>query len=244
MVLFIIGLAVKWLTVRIIRRKVEDQTVKLVWTQIANLSIGLVLLLILSWIWLEGVGSILALLTLIAAAMTIVHKELILNFTSWSIIAWRGLFKLNDHIEISSNIGEVVDIGPIYFTIQEATGVDTGLRPTGRTIRIPNALVLTQAVVNYSDQHVRWSETSFGVPLDSDWKKARKIIEDVIAKHTESAGFKPSKPTHLATTVEAVDSKVVLTAHYPVRPSARLQVQSDVTAEILTRFTEAGLKLA
>jgi small-conductance mechanosensitive channel len=236
-------LLVKWITVRVVRRNVADPTIRLVWTQIVNGTIALIFLAILSWVWLRGVGSILALLTLVAAAMTIVHKELIQNFTSWSVIAWRGLFKLGDHIEVGSHTGRVTDLGPMYFTLNEATGVDTGLRPTGRTVRVPNALVLTNPVINYSDQGQRWVDVEFALASDANWELGAEIIEDIIKKESETTQVDVSKPKDLAVTVQVRDSRVVLTAHYPTKPGDRLSSQTRVTRQIVKQFSDSELRL-
>lgn len=237
------ALLLKWLTVRIIRRRIQDPTVRLVWTQIANGTIILILIIVLSWAWMEGVGSILALLTLVAAAMTIVHKELILNFSSWSIIAWRGLFQLGDFVEVGPNIGKVIDLGPMYFTLSESTSLDTGMRPTGRTIRVPNGQVLTNAVVNYSDQGMRWVDLAFPVAADADWEKGRQIIDEVIQEESAALDVDRSDAEDLTVTIQLKESKVVLTAHYPTKPGQRLASQTRVTRKILERLGRAGIKL-
>jgi small-conductance mechanosensitive channel len=238
------GLLLKWLTVRIIRRRVHDPTVRLVWSQIANGSIGLTLVLVLSWIWLEGVGSILALLTLVAAAMTIVHKELIQNFSSWSIIAWRGLFRLGDYVEIGSNIGKVIDLGPMYFTLSEASGVEKGMRPTGRTVRVPNGQVLTHPVINYSDQSLRWVELDFTVASDADWQTALDILREIVDRESSEVSSDQKKATERGVTIAIKDNKVVLTAHFPTKPGKRFESQTRATTEALNRFKSAGISLA
>ena len=44
-------------------------------------------------------------------------------------------------------------------------------------------------------------------------------------------------------TVQAHDSKVVLTAHYPTKPGDRLASQPRVTRQILKQFSAAELRL-
>ena len=55
---------------------------------------------ILAQIWVEGFTQLLAILGLVSAALVITNKEIIMNFSGWLIIIWRGLFTEDDLIEI------------------------------------------------------------------------------------------------------------------------------------------------
>ena len=69
----------------------------------------------LAQIWVEGFTQLLAILGLVSAALVITNKELIMNFSGWLIIFWRGLFTEDDLIEIQQYKGYVVPFACYIF---------------------------------------------------------------------------------------------------------------------------------
>src|ERR1700731_4295063 len=90
---------------------------------------------ILARIWVEGFTQLLAVLGLVSAALVITNKEIIMNFTGWLIIIWRGLFSEDDLIEIQQYKGYVRSIHVLYFSLLEIDKESHNVI-TGRMIRI------------------------------------------------------------------------------------------------------------
>ena len=63
----------------------------------------------LVFIWLESLGPIITALTLLATALTLVAKELILNFIGSFVIFWRELFTIGDRVRVGDVSGDVID---------------------------------------------------------------------------------------------------------------------------------------
>lgn len=100
-------------------------------------------------IWVSGFTHILTMLSLVAAGLVVTNKETIMNLVGWLIITWRGLFAEEDKIEINSLTGYVAWIGPLYFKLYETADFHTP-HVTGKTIKIPNGLVLTHPVKTFT----------------------------------------------------------------------------------------------
>lgn len=100
-------------------------------------------------IWVEGFGYLLTFVGIISAALTITQKEYIMNFFGWLIIMWRDVFVEGDYIEIGKYSGYVHDIKPLYFAIEETSHLSWGDK-TGRIVKIPNSLIATNPVMNFS----------------------------------------------------------------------------------------------
>ncbi|MEF2231162.1 MAG: mechanosensitive ion channel domain-containing protein [Pseudodesulfovibrio sp.] len=140
--------------------------------------------LALVFIWFESIGPVITFLTIIAAALTLVAKELILNFIGSFVIFWRELFAIGDRVRVGDMAGDVIDKGVLYFTLLE-TG-DSGLagHSTGRLIKVPNALTLTQPVINATrGAGYVWDEISLAVTRDSDRAAARRLLIDAVEKY-------------------------------------------------------------
>ena len=182
-VLFLYGL--RWLLHRLAINKIRDLRSRYIWRQTANLAFFVLTLVLVVRLWAEWFHSVLTLLSVIAAAITIVSKELLLNFFSYGIIVWRGLFNVGDRIQIDNHRGDVMEIGPIYFSLSEIGDWVHGDEPTGRSLKIPNSMVLTRPVANYSrGLGLIWNEVSVKIDAASNWRKARDMAEKIVVTHS------------------------------------------------------------
>lgn len=129
-------------------------------------------------IWVEGFTHLLAILGLVSAALVITNKETIMNFVGWLIITWRELFVEDDLIEIQQYKGYVRSIGFLYFTLGE-TSCDLANATTGRVIRVPNGLLTTSPLINFSQlsQFVLKNFTVL-IPQDSDIVQASQSLKE------------------------------------------------------------------
>ncbi|OGT29819.1 MAG: hypothetical protein A3E87_05670 [Gammaproteobacteria bacterium RIFCSPHIGHO2_12_FULL_35_23] len=108
-----------------------------------------IFILVLAKIWVEGFAHIFTVLGLVAAGLVVTNKETIMNLVGWLIINWRGLFNKGDFIQIQAFSGYVDTVGLLYFKIYEVSALNVK-RATGKTIKIPNGLVLTNAITSLS----------------------------------------------------------------------------------------------
>ncbi|MCF6767483.1 mechanosensitive ion channel family protein [Thiotrichales bacterium 19S11-10] len=109
----------------------------------------IIAIVLLAKIWVNGFVSLLAILSLVSAALVITNKELIMNSVGSLIINWRSLFIEGDFIQIDQYRGFVAELGPLFFKMYEASEGST-TRASGKVIKIPNGLVMTYPVMNYS----------------------------------------------------------------------------------------------
>lgn len=130
-------------------------------------------------IWVEGFGYLLTFVGVISAALTITQKEYLMNFIGWLIIMWRSLFSEGDYIEIGKYSGYVEHIGPLYFSLEEASELIWGDK-TGRTIKIPNSLVANNPIVNFTlDRAFIEGKCFFTFTFASALDKVQDLIEEI-----------------------------------------------------------------
>lgn len=143
--------------------------------------------LALIFIWLEGIGPFLTALTIVAAALTIVSKEMLLNFFGSFVIFWRELFAVGDRVQVGEHSGDVIAKGLLYFTLLETGSSPSTDHSTGRLIKIPNALTLTMPVINATrGAGYVWNELPFTFTNQSDWEKARDILVAIATDHLKA----------------------------------------------------------
>lgn len=139
----------------------------------------LLFLLGMTLIWGAELRTLALSVVAIAAAIVIATKELIMCVSGTILKASGRSFQIGDRIEIGTNRGDVVDQTLLTTTILEVGPGNTIHQHSGRTVVIPNSLLLTMPVINetFSDSYVLHA---FSIPLSSklDWKEAESALLD------------------------------------------------------------------
>jgi len=150
-------------------------------SRVIYISICLFALIILK-IWIQGLEHFFTMLSIVAAGLVITNKETIMNFVGWLIINWRGIFVEGDYIKIEELSGYVHTIGPLFFKIYEADEI--GIRQTtGKSIKIPNGLIITKPIITYSpDTNLCRYKTECLIPYDSDLNPIKDLFAKAISE--------------------------------------------------------------
>ncbi|CCH50100.1 mechanosensitive ion channel family protein [Pseudodesulfovibrio piezophilus] len=152
----------------------------------------------LIFIWLEGIGPVLTALTIVAAALTIVAKELILNFLGSFVIFWRELFAIGDRVQLGDFTGDVIDKGLFYFTLLEVGQKESTGHSTGRLVKVPNAMAVTNPVVNATrGAGYLWNEVRFAITRQSDWEKARATLFKIVDMYYRGESIDLNRVKHI-----------------------------------------------
>ncbi len=153
-------------------------------------SVALVFIAIgLLFIWGAELRELLVSLVVLASAIVLGTKELILCVSGSVVRAATRSFEVGDRIEINGIRGDVIDHGILGTTILE---IGPGHQRTGRTHVLPNSMFLSYAVANetFTEDYVLHT---FAVPLDAgaDWRAAEaRLLElaiEACAEHTDDA---------------------------------------------------------
>ena len=152
----------------------------------AFIIIGFVLI---SRVWFVGVAYITTFLGIFTAGLVIALKDLIMNIAGWFYIIWKGSFRVGDRIEIDGTAGDVIGIQLFEFTMMEMGNWVPADQSTGRITYVPNYKVFKDPVFNYSSGiPFVWQEIPIYLTFESNWKKAKAILEDIATKHGETIG--------------------------------------------------------
>lgn len=129
----------------------------------------------LASIWMDELRAFATAVVAFAVALVVATKEFILCINGSFLRATTNAYVIGDRISIDGHRGDVIDLTLFSTTLLEVgPGENYHLR-TGRTVVIPNSLLLSHSVVNESSMkpyvlHV------FSVPVEGDWEKAEKIL--------------------------------------------------------------------
>jgi len=132
-------------------------------------------------IWLSGLQDVITFLSIIAAALTITQKESLMNLMGCALIYWRELFHTGDRIQVGNYYGEVTSIRTFYFQLLECDLQAAGDQTTGKIVKVPNGLVITAPVINYSEMiPFTWSEYRVTVVPEADFEAVRNFLMNYI----------------------------------------------------------------
>jgi small-conductance mechanosensitive channel len=254
LLLIVVVVVVRSVVLRIMRSRIDDVRSRYKWRKTITYISVVIAILLVGRVWFEGVRDIATFLGLLSAGLAIALRDPIVNLGGWLFIIWRRPFVVGDRIEIGHHAGDVIDQRIFQIILLEIGNWVDADQSTGRLIHIPNGLVFREALANYTRgmQYI-WNEIGVLVTFESNWKKAKEILSEVVEAHArevveeaEQQMLKASRqfmifystltPT-VYTTVK--DSGVLLTLRFLCHPRRRRGTSQAIWEDILTRFGEA-----
>lgn len=202
-------------------------------------------------IWIVNPQALLVAYGLIAAGVAISLQDIFKNFAGGITILTTGLYQVGNRIEINGKYGDVIDISIFYTTILEIKEWVGGDQATGRLSMIPNGVVLSQTVNNYTkDHHFLWDEISFPITYGSNWKEALMIMRNVASREAntftdeakrslsslEERYYLSERSMEPSVYVEATSDWATLTLRYVVEVRERRVMRNKLTMLILEGF--------
>ncbi|MDH3365981.1 MAG: mechanosensitive ion channel family protein [Thermoplasmata archaeon] len=122
-------------------------------------------------------GNLVLYIGLIGAALTFVLQQPLLNVLGWALISYRRMYRIGDRIAVGGAKGYVLDITTMYSELREFGEWMQGDTFTGRIVTVPNSLVFTQAVYNYTkDFPFVWDEIVNLITYESDIEVAKDYM--------------------------------------------------------------------
>ncbi len=245
---------IRRVVVRTVSRRLEDPELlfrsRRVSTYVATFT-GIFLLIP---IWVENVQDIATFLGIIGAGLVIALQDVVLNFAAWIYITLRHPFKVGDRIEVGPHAGDVIDIRVLRFSLLEIKGWVDADQSTGRILHLPNGLLFKEAMANYTQgfRHI-WHEVPVRVTFESDWVKAREILQDALDHHAMSEAeveaaedirrasrqffirYSTLSPTVY---VSVRENGVLLTGRVLVASRRRRVIDHEIWEHVLKRFAQ------
>lgn len=221
------------------------------WRKVIQYTIAGLGVILIGRIWIAGFQSLATYLGLLSAGLAIALQDLIVNLAGWGYILWQRPFSVGDRVQIEDVMGDVVDVGLLEFTLLEIGGRIDADQSTGRLIHFPNGVVFKESIANaHQGFPFIWNEIPVLITFESDWRKARRLLEEIIRKYTpdvrRQVNYYAQQPdrrfvityNNLAPTIytEVAASGVRHTLRYLVDPRKRRRSEEVIWEAILTAF--------
>ncbi len=235
----------------VVYRQTEDISVKYHWRKVTGYIAFIFTLGVVAAIWFKGFSSVSTYLGILSAGLAIALQTPLTNLAGWLFILFRRPFSVGDRIQIGTLKGDVIDQKIFMFSILEIGNWVGAEQSTGRVVHVPNGKVFSEDVANYEEgfKYI-WNEIPVVITFESDWEKAKKILENIInsreisvhqdaEKEVRAAAGKMmiylSKLTPIVYT-SVLDHGVALTIRYLTLPRRRRGSEQEIWEEILRKF--------
>lgn len=200
-------------------------------------------------VWKYGIGV----LTLIALSGSLKILGLSVGFLGmmlgWSlqapvtgIAAWIMLivkkpFKIGDRIILAGYTGDVTDITLTHVILNQVGGSVGGEERSGRGILVPNAMLFSQVIINYTlEQKTMLDEVAVRLTYGSDYDLAEKLCIEAanegLPQEISDGGTVPS------IRCEFYDHGVLIRVRYQTIPADRQMISTAITRTLLRKFRE------
>ena len=242
---------IRTVVIRIVWRKTEDPYVRYRWRKSTIYLVVVIGILIVGRIWFVGIQSVATFLGLLTAGLAIALQDVVKSVAGWIFLMWRKPFVIGDRIQVGNCAGDVIDIRLFKFSLVEIGNWVDSDQSTGRVIHLPNSLILTDVIANYTRGfEFIWHEIPVLVTFESNWQKAKEILVEIARKHAAHISkdaekrIKEASKRYLiffATLTPTVytsvkDSGVMLTIRYLISPRSRRGSEQAIWEDILTQF--------
>lgn len=214
---------------KILLKRNIDPSVKTFVGSLVN--VILMILLIVSVVGALGIQttSFAALLASAGVAIGMALSGNLSNFAGGLIILLFRPYKVGDYIEAQGVQGTVKAV-QIFHTVL--------VTADNKVIYIPNGSLSGGVVTNYSRMESRRVDLTFGVEYDTDFKKVKSVIEDMISSDTRVLK-EPSSPQIFLS--QLADSSVNISVRIWVKTSDYWDVYFDMNRKVYERFNKEGI---
>jgi len=215
---------------------------------------AVIALIIIIRIWIPDTQSLIVALGIIGAGLTIGLQDIVRNFVGGIVIMSSNLYEVGDRIELADELGDVMEIGLLNTTVMELRGWVNGDQPTGRITAIPNGKVITGPVHNYTKDHsFLWDEIMIPITYDSNWKKAKEIILEIVRDETSNVAeeaeteidrigekyYLPKNVVEPALYITPTDNWIAFHIRYVTHVKNRRDFRTGLFEKILSKIQES-----
>jgi small-conductance mechanosensitive channel len=156
------------------------------------------------------------------------------NVVAGILLTYTRGFQLGDRVQIGDTTGDVIEKTLLVTRIQTIKNVD---------ISIPNALVLTSHIINYSSSARQFGlilHTTISIGYDAPWRKVHELLIDA-AESTPNI-LKDPKPFVLQTSLGDFYVSYQINA-FTDQPNLMAGTYSELHKNIQEKFNEAGVEI-
>jgi small conductance mechanosensitive channel len=233
-IIFVVGRWLAKLLVALVSRLLQRSKLDAMLVSFFTSILNALLLLLVVIAALEELGvdttSLVALLGAAGLAVGLALQGSLQNFAAGVMLILFRPFKAGDYVEAAGTAGVVEEIG--IFSTRMRTG-------DNREVIVPNGGIYKGNITNFSARDTRRIDMVFGIGYDADLRRAREIIEALLAADERIL----ADPAPLVAVAELAESSVNFNVRPWVNASDYWPVRYDLTEKLKLAFDEAGISI-
>ncbi len=178
------------------------------------------------------VGALLGTAGVVGLALSFAFRDIIENFLASLILSVRRPFQLRDQVVVAGHHGTIVRMTTSHTEL---------MTPDGNHLRIPNAMVFKQELLNYTRNPKRRFEIAVGVGVDEDLRRAQRLGVTLL----ESMPGVLDDPAPFARVEALGDSNVTVQFYAWVdqREADFFKVRSEATRLVKTTLDDHAIEM-
>ena len=174
--------------------------------------------------------SLIALLGAAGLAIGLSLQGSLGNFAAGVMLIVFKPFQKGHFVEVAGTMGSVDSIS-IFTTVLTT--------PDNKEVIVPNGAIIGNNITNFSARPTRRVDMVFGISYDDDIRKAKAILEEIIAADSRIL----AEPAPVISVGELADSSVNFLVRPWVNASDYWAVLWDTTETVKLRFDEKGVSI-
>jgi len=241
--------------IKIVTSRVSDQKTRYTLNKVFYILSLLIFIAGTITILVDDPTSLVVTYSIIGAGIAFALQDLFKNFVGSIIIITGSLYRIGDRIEIDGTVGDVMDVGIMNTTLMEIRGWVEGDQVTGRLTLVPNGLVISHKVQNYTKDHsFIWDEIFVPITYDSDWRLAITLITGILQEETKTISDQAEKEmqqlgekyyfarkvTAPAVYMNITDNWIALDARYVTDARNRRTIKNRISHRIMDAIESSG----
>ena len=232
--ILVIGRIVVGILTGIIRRLMTkskaDETLTKFVTSLAKIAL-------MTFVFIAALGalgvettSIIAVVGAAGLAIGFALQGSLANFAAGVMLIIFRPFKAGDFVDAGGSMGSVEEIS-IFNTILKT--------PDNKVVIVPNGNIVSGNITNFSAEEKRRIDLVFGIGYDDDLKKAKQILQQIIAADNRIL----TDPEPTIGVLELADSSVNFAVRPWVKTADYWDVYFDLTEKVKLTFDEMGISI-
>ncbi len=227
--LFIKG-TLKFTTSRLKKSKLDPTMHKFMLSVLKVTLYSLLIVILLQSVGVE-MSSIIAVIGVAGLAISLAIQDTLTNVASGFMILASKPFEKGDYVNLNGNEGEVVHITIMHTKLNT---IDN------KAIFVPNKLVVSEPIINYSKEERRQLELIFSISYDDSYEQARELISNIVSSSSYALS-EPSPPLirmweHSSSSIDIIVRVWVATENY-------FNLKFDLLEQVKAEFDSNGITI-
>jgi small-conductance mechanosensitive channel len=171
----------RWVASRIFAKKAQFS-----FRRVIDIIFAIIVFLGFLLIWIEDPTTLIVSTGILGAGIAIALQDVFRNLAGGILAMITNIYRIGDRIEVNGKYGDVLGIGLFNTTLLEIKEWINGDQATGRICVIPNGVVLSGTIHNYTKEfNFIWDEITVPITYESDWQEAYEKVSAIIQRETK-----------------------------------------------------------